>query len=97
MINYSNLIKTDLFVYKKLRFSIGLRYGHFVYILSEFQFLKEASAVRNSKHPAVILLSIRIKISPRSNLFYIKCYLLCCYEFILHLSHISGWIHDEQE
>lgn len=47
MINYSNLIKTDLFVYKKLRFSIGLRYGHFVYILSEFQFLREASAVRH--------------------------------------------------
>lgn len=47
MINYSNLIKTDLFVYKKLRFSIGLRYGHFVYILSEIQSLKEASAFRH--------------------------------------------------
>lgn len=43
----------------------------------------------NSKHPAVILLSIKIKISPRSNLFYIKCYLLCCYEvFFTPISHI---------
>lgn len=36
MIYYSNLIKIDLFVYKKLRFFIGLRYGYFVYILLEF-------------------------------------------------------------